>query len=469
MANAGAAAITAGAFLVAILVTFAMAVDIRAGVALLCAIGFAATALASLRWGVALWLMVAFCAGAFPALYAALTAGAILLIIAWLGELIRGGRVSSPRGGLLWVYVLTPLLLVWLLLTVTWAPVPHDVRSEWVIWMRSLAVFFVVVTTLRAPQDLRLLASAFCVGAVLSVVIGLLGIGKTYASVTAAGAVAEGRLTGGAGDPNILAAGLLPALVLAIMLAATARGPGRRAVALLALPLLIVGIVLTQSRGAFVGLIAIIVAGLWFTPGRRLEIGLATLVVVAIAAAALAADPTALARVTGNKDSSSSGRSDLWTVAWRVSEDHPVVGVGLGNYKVVAPDYVRRPGQLTEVNLIADEPHVVHNTYLGLLAESGVIGVSIFLAIVVAAVDAVRRAARGFQRSPDTAWAFAVAVLVSTIGMLTTAFFLSSGADPRLWLLLALGPALLAGARRPAQPALAPGTLMARDLRWTRR
>jgi O-antigen ligase len=447
MANAGATAISAGAFVLAIMVTFAMALDVRAGLALLGAVAFGATALVSLSWGVALWLVLSFVAGAFLELYPALTAGAVLLLVAWLGELLRGRHGWSRPRGPLWVYVLTPLLVVWLLLGVGWAPSAVEVRREWVMWMRSLAIFFVVATTLWDPRDLRRLAGAFLVGAVLSVLLGLLGVGE--ASVTAPGAVAEGRLTGGAGDPNLLAAGLVPAIVLAVMLAATARGPGTRALAALSIPVLVLGIVLTQSRGAVIGLGAVIVAALVFARHWRPQIALVALSVLAIGAVAFAAYPEALARMTDNEANKSSGRSDLWTVAWRVSDDHPVGGVGLGNFPIVAADYLRRPGELTAVKLIADRPHVVHNTYLGMLAETGIVGFALFLAIVLAALEAIRRAARRFDK-PGTRpeRALAVAVLVAAIGFLTTAFFLSSGPDPRMWLLLALGPALLAASER---------------------
>jgi O-antigen ligase len=111
---------------------------------------------------------------------------------------------------------------------------------------------------------------------------------------------------------------------------------------------------------------------------------------------------------------------------------------------VVAADYVRRPGTLTAVALIADRPHVVHNTYLSMLAESGIVGACLFLSIVLAALDAGRRAARRLEADGDIVQhAFAISVLIAAIGILTTSFFLSSGPDPRMWLLLALGPAVL--------------------------
>ncbi|MGH3994209.1 MAG: hypothetical protein ACRDSN_17320, partial [Pseudonocardiaceae bacterium] len=47
--------------------------------------------------------------------------------------------------------------------------------------------------------------------------------------------------------------------------------------------------------------------------------------------------------------------------------------------------------------------------------------------------------------------ALARAVLVGAIGMLAASFFISAGVDKRLWILLALGPALLAVAEAERQ------------------
>ena len=63
-------------------------------------------------------------------------------------------------------------------------------------------------------------------------------------------------------------------------------------------------------------------------------------------------------------------------------------------------------------------------------------------------------AARRFEASGDTAMVvLAQAILVGLIGMLAASVFISDGNDQRLWLLFALGPALLAAARAPAAAA----------------
>jgi O-antigen ligase len=86
----------------------------------------------------------------------------------------------------------------------------------------------------------------------------------------------------------------------------------------------------------------------------------------------------------------------------------------------------------------------VHNTYLQLLVESGVIGLVFFLIVVVGSLGASWLAARRFDALGRRDYAnLARAVLIGTVGMLAASFFLTNGNNFQLWLLFALGPAML--------------------------
>ena len=47
-----------------------------------------------------------------------------------------------------------------------------------------------------------------------------------------------------------------------------------------------------------------------------------------------------------------SGRSSIWTVAWRVVEAHPVLGVGNDNFILVEDRYVNQPGAVLAIYII---------------------------------------------------------------------------------------------------------------------
>ena len=194
--------------------------------------------------------------------------------------------------------------------------------------------------------------------------------------------------------------------------------------------------------------IVALIAALVVFKRRRAWVFASLTIVVGVAIAWFSVSPTAWDRVT-DFDNGGSGRSDLWTVAWRMTEANPVEGVGLNNYPSVADEYLREPGAVERADLIVDNPHVVHNAYLQLLAETGVIGLAIFLAVALGSLVASWRAAELFYRAGDLAMdTIARGVIVATLGLLGAAFFISNGVDKRLWVLFGLGPALLALAAR---------------------
>jgi O-antigen ligase len=104
---------------------------------------------------------------------------------------------------------------------------------------------------------------------------------------------------------------------------------------------------------------------------------------------------------------------------------------------------------LPDVRLIVDTPKVAHNTYIGVWADLGVVGLVLFAAVVLASLGLSRRAALLFARAGDTDLELlSRAVVIALIGMLTAFVFLSGEYEKQLWLLLGLSIALHALARR---------------------
>jgi O-antigen ligase len=297
----------------------------------------------------------------------------------------------------------------------------------------------------RGRRDLKLVLGAIVIGAVVAAVFGLVRPPNPE--------IAEDRATGTIGDPNELAAALLVGLALAAgFVLARGLSPILRLGGALALPLCAAGIFLSLSRGGLIALGAMLLAGTVLAGRWRLAV---TTILVVIATGGflyysqLAPLPARERVTTAN---GGSGRSDLWTVGLRMVRAHPVGGVGVGNFPVVSKDFVLQPGKLQREDLIfSQEPKVAHNTYLQIVAETGVPGLLLFLAVVISCLVCALRAAHIWaRRNERTLEAFARGVLLGLIGVLVADFFISQMYSKLLWAMLALGPAMLAIARHEA-------------------
>jgi O-antigen ligase len=344
--------------------------------------------------------------------------------------------------------------MLWLTLSITWA---HDAGTAgtWVAywWLGALALVIAMVL----PHDKRaitLVAFAFVLGAAIAAVIGLgsggLSTVSTAAAVTSETTV-EGRLTGGGGDPNLQAAGFVAAIFICMGLSSIYRTRLARLGLACAFVVITIAFFLTQSRGGLLSLAVCTVGAMFVFPDQRRRIAGFVLLGGVIALIAVAANPGALARIT-DFGGGTSGRNDIWAVAVQVFLRHPFIGVGMNNFPVVEPRFALLHMDVTRVQYITGSaPYPAHNTYLQLAAETGIIGLAGFLTIIVMSLRSGYLAARLFDEIGEHAYGnLAKTTFMGALGMLASIFFISDGQDWRVWILLGLGPAMLALARKHA-------------------
>ena len=324
----------------------------------------------------------------------------------------------------------------------------------------NFMLFPVAYSAVRRPTDLRPLLVAFVVGAGVAAIYGVIAQPDATSLVSSPTAAAGlNRLAGSIGDPNelatLLAAGVGVATALVFDSARSATF--RIASGLMALVLLS-GILITLSRGGLVALGAALLAATLVSPGKFRAMTLATVAtILSVSLVFFFAIASEAARDRITETDGGSGRTDIWSVGWRMVEDHPVRGVGGGNFKISSIHYLlAAPGALEFDQYIVDQPSVAHNAYLQVLAETGVIGLALFLTAVVACIACAAKAMRRLRRRGDQEGALlAAGVIAGSVALLAGFFFLSEEHSKHLWLLLALGPAILGAARRSEE--LEPG------------
>jgi O-antigen ligase len=409
------------------------AVDPRLGLDVFAGLTLLAAAYINVAWGIAVWLMLAMVKPT-----PGLQTNVLLIVLAgaWLGSLVsRRPSIRAVLPGQRFLVGVLALFLAWLTLTLWWAPDRETAWEQLRLWMIVGGLVVIVATSVNSPDQLRMIMLGVVVGGALEVIRGH-------------GFSTQGRFTGTVGDPNDLANELLLAIVFSAALIVDRKRRLERLALLALLGIITYGFVATQSRESFLALACVVVASAFGAGQHRRAVIAMVAIFLACAGVGLAVSPVARHRVFdlggGGSGAGGSGRTTLWLVAWRIARTHQPEGIGLNNFQNQAPRYVQQPGALIDVNQIIDEPHAVHNAYLSLLAETGIIGLMLFLAVAGACLTAGLRAAR-YLRSrghPDAAW-LARSVTLAGFGGLCGQFFSATNSDFRLWAVLALGPAVL--------------------------
>lgn len=270
-------------------------------------------------------------------------------------------------------------------------------------------------------------------------------------SAEIANAIDSWRYVGPVDDPNYYAQLLLLALPPAILGAMAATAPSQRLAFFGAAGVVLSALILTVSRGAIVALLITLFIALWRQPKRLIS----TAVLIAMfAGLALLLVPTvfvdrfvgayhdlmAAVRGTGYvADKAIAGRLAEMQVALRLFIDHPLLGVGYGNYDILYQDTARLNGLMSR-----GEGREAHNLFLEILAERGLLGFAVFSGLIGSAIWLANRGAvimrlAGHQLES----AFWYATTLSIIAYLATSLFLHEAFTTSFWAIIALASASL--------------------------
>ncbi len=431
------------------------------GVALAAALVFGLIVMSDLAVGLCLFLLITFVDAISRNQDLSLTKGAgAVLAGSWLAMVAtrRGARPSlasqSP-----WLVGVVIAFLVWSGMSAFWAESPGSAARSTFRFALDAMLIPIAFWAIRERKQVVWIFGVFVLGALLSVLWGL-----TEGKVAGGAAAAQvGRLSGANVEANVLATLLVVSTIFASALAVVRRrAPLARTLAVLAAIAAMAAFFGTFSRGGMVALGVVILAGCVYA-GKSRPAFVALVISVVLVGSVFLHDTTsgAVQRLTST---STSGRADIWKVGLRMVKANPVVGVGSGNYMIAEPHYLLvAPGEIKATDFIIDNPYPAHNIYLEVLAEMGVIGLALFLSVIVLSIRAAVKAVKLFNARGDRSLEIlGRALVLAIVGILAADFFVSDQYSKQLWLLLAMGPVLLALARRSpgaeadAQPSLRP-------------
>jgi O-antigen ligase len=197
------------------------------------------------------------------------------------------------------------------------------------------------------------------------------------------------RAAGPFGESNFFALSL--AVIVPFATHLTSGGGWRRLLGVLALPVLLAGLLSTGSRGGLIAAgLALVVSALAARSTVRPAVllgGLSATVVAVVAGTSLFG-----AQIQDAQSRTVTGRATENQVALAMLADHPLLGVGPGNYPTFYRDYSRRIGNDARVQR---EPHSLP---LEIAAEQGAAGLLGWTLMIVGLVGYALR--RGVARRP---------------------------------------------------------------------
>jgi len=147
----------------------------------------------------------------------------------------------------------------------------------------------------------------------------------------------------------------------------------------------VLGVVASLARGACVAAGVVLLFILLRSPNKAKALaGLALATIVLLPVAAMIVPLDAYVGEIRSISEGDEGRIAVWKMAWNVFLESPVYGVGAFNFGVVAAKVT----SFEAARAVKSDPaqlysHGVHNLYLQILAEEGLIGVALWFAMIV--------------------------------------------------------------------------------------
>ena len=263
------------------------------------------------------------------------------------------------------------------------------------------------------------------------------------------------RAEGPIGETNRYGQVMLVLLPIGVMFALGEKRRLLRGLALFLTLLILCGMATSFSRGAALGLAVVLVVATFFGYLRLRHLGALALILAVVLVAfprygerlvdlqgllTLDQEQSALEAETGVGDTGNlRGRATSTLAALYVWSDHPVFGVGRGQFQQYYEEYA---GVVADTGISArvdfGETRQAHNLYTSVAAETGTLGLAAFIAIFVVTLRNLYRARRWWVASRPAVAHLTMGFLLALVAYLVSGIALHLSYERYLWFLLAL-------------------------------
>lgn len=136
-----------------------------------------------------------------------------------------------------------------------------------------------------------------------------------------------------------------------------------------------------------------------------------------------------------------SNKSNYWKYALRMFKDHPVKGVGAGNFNTLMPRYYAQD-DFKDPGFKSFVTYDPHNTYLGLCAETGILGLAGFIGIFMIVFFALLGGLKNFNPH-DNSQIIYYGIIAAFIGIFMHSLTMDAQNLRYFWICAALGYGLV--------------------------
>ena len=271
------------------------------------------------------------------------------------------------------------------LVIVIYAAVRSMKRFRWILWVQAASVTVVAIASVAAPRP--------------------------------SGERLRGVLSGVYGNSNDLALIIDLTLPICLALTLTTRSIWKKLAWSVVILTMIYAVSLTASRGGAIALVVAALVCLWQIGVKERRFFLFLLVPIAVIAIGLYSgkalrerfDQTNLDPGTGNHytgaSSSAQQRKELLLQSLRITAQHPLFGVGPGNFPIVSGVW-----------------RVTHNSYTQISAEGGIPAFLLYVLFFWRGIANLREIRR-YRKTEKRVWIFSVALEASLAAYLVGSFF----------------------------------------------
>ncbi len=316
--------------------------------------------------------------------------GVLLVDVAILAALMLG-LASGQKIRFFFKEISIPIfiLLGWMFVTSSRAMEPGWGYAEISKWVRGYLIFVCLANFIKTEQDLRTVLYAVLAGFVFEAVLGVYQWRRGSLGLWFLGERLYRpewwRAYGTFYVPSHFGNHLMMMLPILLRLFIFYKPPQKKETYFYGFALLcgFLALYATYARGPWISFATVVVLMLLFTFFKsklrpKIKWPIAAGIILGLAFSLKYTDKV-IEQFGEQRKTSAMSRIYLGEVAWRLIQDNLAFGVGPGNYEINSPRYVVPIKEYPTEHL----SEIVHNTYLLIFSENGVLGIAAFALILI--------------------------------------------------------------------------------------